>query len=224
VYLDILGHDINSINKEITLTSELLLLRPNLSEQYRRYITTTIDQCKEITDIIKNLQKLSDLFKERQKFTNVDVFKVLAKSLGQIKKEYPKIPLKINQSLVESEVIVRGDARLEDVFVNILDNAIQFDYHDDVELEINHSQSDDGYYWKIEFKDNGPGVPKTFKNKIQRGFELDNDTGRGRGLGLVLIKEIITRYGGKVWIEDRMEGNDKKGSNFIILLPKGFAS
>ncbi|MFW9945657.1 MAG: ATP-binding protein [Candidatus Odinarchaeota archaeon] len=40
------------------------------------------------------------------------------------------------------------------------------------------------------------------------------------GLGLSLVKKIITTFNGSIWVEDRIKGNYKKGSNFIILLQK----
>ena len=40
------------------------------------------------------------------------------------------------------------------------------------------------------------------------------------GVGLSLVAKIITLYNGKIWVEDRIENDYKKGSNFILLIPE----
>jgi len=40
------------------------------------------------------------------------------------------------------------------------------------------------------------------------------------GLGLSLVKKIIEKYHGKIWVEDRVKGAQSKGSNFIVLIPE----
>jgi signal transduction histidine kinase len=41
----------------------------------------------------------------------------------------------------------------------------------------------------------------------------------GSGTGLYLAKRIVNRYGGRIWIEDRVPGNPAKGARLVIILP-----
>ena len=116
--------------------------------------------------MVSNVRKLSRLKREGIKLENIDVFRVLADASERVRQEYPNRRIKINQSISESEVIVRSNGMLKDVFFNIISNAIKFDTHDEVILEIIHSQSSDEKFWRIEFKDNGPGVLDIIKKKI----------------------------------------------------------
>ena len=43
---------------------------------------------------------------------------------------------------------------------------------------------------------------------------------KGLGFGLSLVKKIIEHYNGKIWVEDKMKGEQNRGSNFIFLIPK----
>jgi signal transduction histidine kinase len=40
----------------------------------------------------------------------------------------------------------------------------------------------------------------------------------GAGLGLYIVRSLVDRYGGKVWVEDKVKGEHEKGSRFILLL------
>ena len=58
------------------------------------------------------------------------------------------------------------------------------------------------------------------KDKVfQRAFIKDK-TVSGMGLGLSLVKKIIEKYNGLIWVEDKNKGDFTKGSNFIIIIPE----
>ncbi len=62
--------------------------------------------------------------------------------------------------------------------------------------------------------DNGPGVPDEMKSGVFR-----REGRPDKGSGLYLVKRIVNRYGGRVWIEDRVPGNPSKGARVVIILP-----
>ena len=106
-------------------------------------------------------------------------------------------------------------------FDNILNNAVKFsddDKESTVDIIISKIRADDINYMKFEFKDNGIGIPEDRKKTLfQEIFERDKNE-RGMGIGLSLVKKIVDKYEGKIWVEDRIKGNYKEGSNFVVLL------
>lgn len=72
---------------------------------------------------------------------------------------------------------------------------------------------------KIEVvaKDNGRGIPNHLKEKIFQPFFTTKPTGSGTGLGLSLSYDIIKAHGGEI----KVETQNGRGSNFIIILPAG---
>jgi signal transduction histidine kinase len=64
----------------------------------------------------------------------------------------------------------------------------------------------------VRVADNGPGIPDAQKEsvfgKAEKGLESS-----GTGIGLYLVREIVTGYGGEIWIEDR---TDTEGAVFVI--------
>lgn len=114
-----------------------------------------------------------------------------------------------------SGAIVQGTELLEDVFANLIKNAIQHAYADTI--GIHAREEDNGWYVYVE--DDGIGIPEEEKNKIfQQGWKGRKST--GSGLGLYLVKKIIEECGGTISVES---GKDEypKGTRFVIYLKKG---
>jgi PAS domain S-box-containing protein len=111
-----------------------------------------------------------------------------------------------------------GDTRrVNQVFTNIVNNAVN--YLDPNRKGVIHisGKSEDGYsIYCVE--DNGIGIALAHQPKIFELFHRLNpeDSVKGDGLGLTIVRRIIDRLGGKIWIESE----PGKGSRFFISLPK----
>lgn len=106
--------------------------------------------------------------------------------------------------------------RFEQVFSNLISNAIK--HHNKEEGIIEIFYEDLGEFYKFTVKDNGPGIPKEYHNKI---FEIFNtlkarDKFESTGIGLTIVKKIVENQGGKIWVESK-EG---EGSSFIFTWKK----
>ena len=108
------------------------------------------------------------------------------------------------------------------MFENILINAIKYNINPKIEIltrlskEIKYGTK----YAKIEFIDNGIGVPDAMKEKIFGGVAPRKEKVHGMGLGLLLVKTILTIFNGEIWIQDKTKGDPSQGSNFTILIPE----
>jgi signal transduction histidine kinase len=69
----------------------------------------------------------------------------------------------------------------------------------------------------IEISDNGPGIPDEFKSEVFRPRK--DNMKNTEGIGLYLVKKIANRFGGRVWVEDRVHGDHKKGTSVVITVP-----
>jgi len=114
-----------------------------------------------------------------------------------------------------------GDAaRLEQIFINLLDNAIKFSPE---KGEVRISAKDyelDGHLIEVSVADNGMGIPSDELEKIfERFYQVDTSLSKevkGTGLGLSIVKGLVEAHGGKIWVE----GELGKGSKFTFTLPK----
>ncbi|MEG3057084.1 MAG: ATP-binding protein [Methanoculleus sp.] len=71
----------------------------------------------------------------------------------------------------------------------------------------------------ISVEDTGPGVPDEAKEEIFRVYETQK-RGVGEGLGLYLAQVLVERYGGRIWVEDRVPGRSGEGAAFRLTLRK----
>lgn len=118
------------------------------------------------------------------------------------------------QLKIEERLLVRiGSNEIEQVILNLLNNAIQSLESTQASLRtIVIEAQRDGAFVLFSIRDNGVGVPAEFKQNL---FELLNTTKQsGMGLGLWLCKHIVTRYEGSIWYEDASEG-----ARFTVKLP-----
>ena len=221
LYLDILGHDINNQNQSIITLLGLTLEEHQLNDEVRENVQLSLTQAKTISNLVHNVKELSRIQGDIPKIVNVNSGMVLKNAINQVRLQYPGKYITISNSVPESGVRVKANALLEDVFQNIISNAVKFNLNKTIEIEIDYSSLDDDNLWKFEFKDNGMGVPDKIKEAIFTRLHKTDDSVPGSGLGLAIVEGVVSVYGGKVWVENRVKDDHTKGSNFIVTVPRG---
>ncbi|WP_293073336.1 ATP-binding protein [Moorena sp. SIO3H5] len=113
-------------------------------------------------------------------------------------------------------------AQLNQVFMNILENALDAIEHKSVEscpfsvftIRIQTELVDQNWV-VIRIADNGPGIPAAIKDQIFDPFFTTKEPGKGTGLGLAISYQIITQHRGKI----EVASEPGKGAEFVISLP-----
>ena len=110
-------------------------------------------------------------------------------------------------------------ARLEQVFTNLLSNAMRFSPRGGTIL-VEHSVEEGRS--RVSIAEEGPGIPEADLDQIfDRYFQVERrhsvpKRGFGAGLGLSIVKEIVSLHDGRVWAENRPSG----GCRFVVELPE----
>jgi signal transduction histidine kinase len=116
----------------------------------------------------------------------------------------------------------RGDATaLEQVFANLIGNALNYlDPSRPGVVEVGcladgpTSSNDFRTYY---VKDNGRGIPAAAHDKVFLAFKrVHPDVTNGEGMGLAIVRQIVERHRGKVWVESQ----PGMGSTFFVVLPR----
>jgi CheY-like chemotaxis protein/HPt (histidine-containing phosphotransfer) domain-containing protein len=118
------------------------------------------------------------------------------------------------------EVLIGDPVRLNQVIINLVDNALKFTKKGGVSINLSADRSSDsGILLKISITDTGIGIPK---DKIETIFEdfaqADSSTTRefgGTGLGLSIVKKIIDTMNGRLDVQSE----EDKGTTFTVSLP-----
>ena len=134
----------------------------------------------------------------------------------QTRAEEKKIHLAKNFTPAMSKIYANPD-RLEQVLINLLDNAIRVTPDGgEVKIEVNERPSE--FY--VAVGDTGPGIPPEEQSFIwERFYKVDKSrtrTGGGTGLGLAIVKEIVEAHGGTIELASELG----RGSVFSFVIPK----
>jgi signal transduction histidine kinase len=131
----------------------------------------------------------------------------------------PGVSINITVKIPHEEgIFVKANELLKDVFTNIVGNAVKHGAgreHIHIDIVVKRSLRDNYY---VEVADNGPGIPDSVKAVLFERFRRGKTRAPGKGLGLYIVKMLLQDFKGKVWVEDRVPGDYKKGTRFVVLL------
>jgi PAS domain S-box-containing protein len=123
-----------------------------------------------------------------------------------------KVTLRASPPLKNYRVAVDG-VRIEEVVVNLIDNAVKYSPSDTV-IDVELSSTPDAI--RIAVRDRGPGIRLEERERIFEPFHRSSATAPGVGLGLHIAKEIVELHGGTLTLQVPVDG----GSRFVVTVPR----
>ncbi|WP_179334878.1 sensor histidine kinase [Winogradskyella costae] len=125
------------------------------------------------------------------------------------------IPTHISITVQDNLPNIYGNTwRFKQVFQNLIQNAIKYSDKDQGSIEIGYTEQGDLYQFFV--KDNGVGIKPNYFERIFKVFTKLESSSSSSGIGLSIVKKIITFYKGSIWLESE-EGS---GTTFYFTLPK----
>jgi PAS domain S-box-containing protein len=205
LYLDIITHDIRNANNVSNIYADLML--ELLEGPEKTYAQKLRDSILRSTEILMNVSTIRRIHTSSTEFEPVDLSMVVGEEAGNFR------GASIRQEVPPLEVM--ADNLLSTVFMNLIGNSVKFG-GPDVEIVVRAEERDGEVLVTVE--DTGPGVPDDVKEKLFQRFERGKARGRGDGLGLYICRMLIERYGGRIWIDDRVPGRPEAGAAFRFTL------
>ncbi len=224
-YKDLFAHDMNNILHNILSSIELYSRCQKYPEKLAKgddLLSIIESQAKRGANLILNVQKLSKLEQTEFQTEKTDIYDHLEKAIKFVKESFQDRNLNILIEVKNENFHVRANELLLDVFENILINSVKYNNNNSVLINIIISKEiqDEKKYIKLQFLDNGIGIPDSQKKTIFHRSHSKDRTLKGMGIGLSLVKNIIYSYNGSIIVEDKERGDYTKGSNFIIYIPE----
>ena len=198
-----------------------MIVETSLNELQRKYvdaIVTAGDSLLALINRILDMSKIESgyLVLSNERFNIKRILDRLVTSYySQAKSSGIKLSLNIDEALVLERT---GDHyRLEQVVRNLLDNALKFTSHGQIDISVYPTPGATGLTsTQFSVSDTGIGIPEEAQSKIFDAFvQQDASTTRkygGTGLGLAICQQIVEAMGGKIWLAN----NDNKGSTFAF--------
>lgn len=158
-------------------------------------------------------------------FIFLSLKEIAAEAISRVEPYLEPISIKIMNNIPDDFPKIKGDRiTLEQVFVNLLTNAMQaieFAKKGD-KIDITALDMDDKV--RLEMSDNGPGIPEQDIRRIFEPFYTTKDNlysyksgkSKGVGLGLMIVYQTITRHEGAIYVRSKVG----EGTTFVIDLPK----
>ncbi len=220
-FLSHMSHKLRTPLNIIIGFSELMIdeAMGEINDNQRQCLSDILDSSHHLLNLINDILDLSKIEsgKMELKLENIS----LSKIIESLTRTMMPILTPMKQSLdveIENDLppLHADKAKLKQVLFNLLSNATRFS-PDRGKLKIEAVRKGD--WCQVSVIDNGTGIKKEDQKRIFEPFcQLDNPPTReksGTGLGLTLVKQIVEKHGGQIWVESEYG----KGSRFIFTLP-----
>ncbi|WP_137699463.1 sensor histidine kinase [Marimonas lutisalis] len=220
------AHEIK--NPLASLRSAVGSLRMVKKEEQREKLLDVIEhdvrRLDRLVSDISNASRLdSELVKEEQE--SFDLLKMLGNICQFLGEDAKKKGVDFITDLPQNPIVINGlEARLAQVFVNLITNAISFCEDGDA-IRVWARQRENRVLVVVE--DTGPGIPEQALTKIFKRFYSERPEGQfgnNSGLGLAISKQIVEAHDGVIWAEnirptDADITSDPLGARFVVGLP-----
>jgi signal transduction histidine kinase len=218
---DILAHDIRNYNQVAMLNAESLedtLTDPSSKELLR----SMLDAIRGSTNLIDKTRELGHILSQKDvTLVPFGLNESLVRALSLIRQANPDRELDISSKISVGNVL--ADDLLDEVFVNILSNAVKYTDGKRVPIEISLEDVDaepgtPRKFCKLTITDHGKGMADDLKKE---DFTRYSASETGSGLGLSIVRALVVgRYSGILRFRDRVKGDLAKGTAVEVWLPK----
>lgn len=187
------------------------------------WINRTIDSAERLGHLIGSLKQYSKVVERARAYRPTGI-------TASANEAWQNLSVEVQESgaqlVLDPLPAIMGDhAQLVFLFQNLIGNAIKFrDPSRPIRIEIGASRPDQDF-WQFWVRDNGIGIEKKFLTDRPKLFQTKfGDEARvapkpsqypGSGYGLHICKVVVTRHGGRIWVESEFG----KGSTFFFTLP-----
>jgi PAS domain S-box-containing protein len=188
--------------------------KDQLDDKAHKYINYAVDGGKRMQALINDLLTFSRVKSKANPYEEVDMNDILKDVLFNLKLTIKEHKAKITSSNLP--IVLADPLQMIQLVQNFVTNGIKYQPKGRIpKIEINVKKSNG--MWEFSFKDNGIGIEDQYYERIFNIFQRlhTREEYPGTGMGLAIVKRIVERHNGKVWLES-MFG---KGTTFYFTLP-----
>jgi signal transduction histidine kinase len=210
------SHDLRAPLRAIDGFAHILLdeYAGKLDDEGKRLLNVVGDNATRMGQLIDDILKFSRASRLEMTYSEIDMEKLAHAVIEELQPSTANSRVKVEIEHIPS---ASGDkAMMHQVFVNLLSNAIKFSRAKETPwIRVGATVKGDETIYFV--KDNGAGFDMQFADKLFGVFQRLHSANEfeGTGIGLAIVKRIITRHGGRVWAE----GKVGEGATISFVLP-----
>jgi len=211
------SHDLQEPLRQVASFVQMLdrKYRDKLDDDGRQYMGLIVEGAVRMSQLIKGLLAYSRVNSQGGTPEPVRCDEALARARANLRLRIEEAGA---QLVVDPLPTVRADAtQLTQVFQNLIENAIKF-RRDDRAPHVHIAAEPSNGEWVFCVRDNGIGIEPQYLDQIFVVFKrlhADRERFPGAGIGLALVKRIIERHGGRMWVASEYG----EGTAFYFSLP-----
>ena len=209
----VVSHDLKAPLRAITSLSNWLAIdcKDKLDEEGQETLDLIVQRSKRMDGLINGILNYSHVGRNSEELKLVELEKIVNDAITLVS------PPEDVEVMIETKLptIVCEETMIYQVFQNLISNAVKF--MDKPKGDIRVGCVDDGQLYTFYVSDNGQGIEEEYFDKIFQMFQTlkSRDEFESAGVGLTIVKKIVERFGGAVWLESRIG----EGSTFRFTLP-----
>jgi signal transduction histidine kinase len=231
-FISAISHELKTPLTSIRMYGEILKQGWASEEKKRHYYDFIYDESERLSRLINNVLQLARMNRNEQdpQLTTYNVANVVreiqAKITSQVEAANFKLTVESDTAVGKPNIKIDQDWLIQ-VMINLVDNALKFSAKTERKEVILRVSLESNKRVLFTVSDFGPGIEKQQMKAIFKLFyrtenELTRDT-VGTGIGLSLVKQLVTSMGGEVAVQNRValnyETNKPIGADFTVSFP-----
>ena len=199
----IASHDLQEPLRMVASYTELLAqrYRGKLDDKADKYIFYAVDGAKRMQRLVADLLAYSRVGSQGRPLAPVDTQAVVTSVVEMMKPTIRKANAKIEISPLPA--VLADEGQLRQLFQNLIGNALKFRAEADPVIGVRAARHNERWMFCVE--DNGIGIDMQYAERIFQMFQRLHERGKyeGSGIGLSIVKRIVERHGGTIWLESK---------------------
>lgn len=219
-FIDSVTHELKSPIASLKLYLQTLNRRQLTAEEQHTFYRSMLEDVERLDSLINHLLDAARLERtpEEEEYDDVLLAEILRRIADEVCLRF-QVPADVVDMDLAPCVIRARPVDVELIFRNLIDNAVKYGNDRDPRVRISVSPVTEDKI-RVLVSDNGRGIPTKLRRKIfgrfvRLGSELEREK-PGTGLGLYIVRTLVTRLGGKIRL---LDNGARPGTSFEVLLP-----
>jgi signal transduction histidine kinase len=233
--VDLITHDIGNYHQIVQSSLGLVISllkknKTNVSPQDNEKISSLLNTAKvslaRSQSFVDNIRRLERLYRQKDLklvIRNIpdainNAYSTIERTLYDNNPHGKIISLNLMHDGYPPDINIMAEDLLDEIFINLFSNTVKYTDLSEVKIDVTIKDYFIGEtkYWMIAASDYGRGIPDSIKTEL---FERFYSKAKGGGLGLSIVRALVERYNGKIWVGDKVYKDHTKGTTFGMIFP-----